>query len=382
MAKISPGTMIGDARGSLGSVVFTRDRGGLKTRARVKPTQPRTIYQRATRSSWTSISQAWNSTLTDAQRFQWLLRAQQLTWHDTLGRTIPPTGKWLYLRLNQQLTTAGLPPNLANPPFDLSVTWQGPLTGAQNITTAHLTVTPATPPGGAETVILRATPGLNPGRNNITKWLRVIYTGPITPGPDLDFTAAYSARFPTQDPPHNIWVDVRYLNTTTGSTSTPTRAKIPLTLPTPGVDVMLQQKITLTSAQLLSLATTPILAIPAPGTNQVINVHQLCAYLHFGTTPYTVPGGANLQTQYAATPGNTAFAASLAGWLAATADALYAFDALGTGAGRGWGGAPYASQNPPTNYVNQALYISATANPTLGDGTLTIVLDYTIDPTT
>ena len=56
--------------------------------------------------------------------------------------------------------------------------------------------------------------------------------------------------------------------------------------------------VTLSSAQIKSLSTTPVQLVPAPGDGNTIVVYSLVSSLNFGTAPYTDAGGAVLYLRY------------------------------------------------------------------------------------
>lgn len=51
---------------------------------------------------------------------------------------------------------------------------------------------------------------------------------------------------------------------------------------------------TLTTAQLLNLATAPVILLPSPGPNKFYAIHHGWSFYKFNTTPYTLSGTANL----------------------------------------------------------------------------------------
>ena len=55
-------------------------------------------------------------------------------------------------------------------------------------------------------------------------------------------------------------------------------------------------KVTLSSAQILTLFTTPVTLVPAQGVKTVIRVIATTAKLVFGATAYTVPAFSRLET--------------------------------------------------------------------------------------
>lgn len=88
MALFLPGPMIADARGSIGGTCFSRAASGNYARNRTKPVNPRSPGQETARSTLTIAADAWNRTLTQAQRNDWKAYAEGTTWTNKLGQSI------------------------------------------------------------------------------------------------------------------------------------------------------------------------------------------------------------------------------------------------------------------------------------------------------
>lgn len=97
------------ASGSIGGQTFSRNRGGMYTRARALPTNPNTARQQAVRAAMTSIVNYWTNTLTDAQRALWAAYAANVPVLNRLGDQIQLTGQQQYIRSNVPAMQAGLP---------------------------------------------------------------------------------------------------------------------------------------------------------------------------------------------------------------------------------------------------------------------------------
>jgi hypothetical protein len=128
--------------------------------------------------------------------------------------------------------------------------------------------------------------------------------------------------------------------------------------------------ITLTSAQILALQTTPVTIIPAPGPGLMLCPETVIMRM-IGGTQYTDAGGAvsfSVGTMSAALAANTIITGpSGAG---SRSQQIFAFVGTSTAA------------SPPTN-ENAAMTISkATNNFAAGTGTLHITVFYTVETTT
>lgn len=117
--------------------------------------------------------------------------------------------------------------------------------------------------------------------------------------------------------------------------------------------------VTLSSAQILTLFTTPITVIPAQGADTVIQVLSITAKLIFGATAYTIPGFSKLQYHETNLAGSK-IAEQQAGFVASVADAIEKaeFEPL------------YTTMLPDVPVVAA----NTVGNPTLGDGTIEINL--------
>lgn len=79
------GTIIGEASGSLASMVFSHNRGGQYIRQRTIPTNPNSEFQQAIRSIVSQLTSYWGSGLTEAQRLAWDAYAEAVPMLDPLG---------------------------------------------------------------------------------------------------------------------------------------------------------------------------------------------------------------------------------------------------------------------------------------------------------
>jgi len=137
----------------------------------------------------------------------------------------------------------------------------------------------------------------------------------------------------------------------------------------PGVQT---KKVTLSSADILSLHTTPVDLIPAPGPGKIINFINLISYYDFNTTAYTTTNSqSNIQMKFAgATSTNTTSIAQKT-MLESTSDQY--------GAINNFPGFPFVI-NTSTVLPNAAMQASipALSPVTLGDSPIHVYLQYMI----
>jgi len=109
MPPIQFGAGIVDARGSAGGMTFTRSAAGAAVRTRVKPVNPRSAGQSSARARLSQLSRHWGSELTDQERIDWIVYAENTSWTNKLGQAITINGMAAFVRLNAVLMEIGEP---------------------------------------------------------------------------------------------------------------------------------------------------------------------------------------------------------------------------------------------------------------------------------
>ena len=102
------GTLITQASGSLGGVVFSHNAGGTYIRARVTPTNPNSAQQIAVRNAVAFLANFWNNGLTLAQRAIWNTYAENVTVTNRIGDQVFISGLAQYVRSNVSRIQANL----------------------------------------------------------------------------------------------------------------------------------------------------------------------------------------------------------------------------------------------------------------------------------
>lgn len=92
--------IITEARGSLGGITASRNRGGGYFRARVVPVNPGTSFQQLIRSAMASLAAKWNDVLTDLQRKAWDTYALNVPMPNSVGDMVNVGGVGMYVRSN------------------------------------------------------------------------------------------------------------------------------------------------------------------------------------------------------------------------------------------------------------------------------------------
>ena len=130
-----------------------------------------------------------------------------------------------------------------------------------------------------------------------------------------------------------------------------------------GVDYPTHSTVTLSSAQILDLHNTPITLVAAPGAGKMIWPDRVIATLDYGTTEYTVGGTVDIGVN---ADGDKV-------WFSIGASVDPEQDNVWTGL------VEAANTLSPALVGNMPLVVTATAAVTLGDGTLTVTVWYTIE---
>jgi len=371
MAKVTFGPTIAEARNKVGAQVYSRNQWGSFVRSKITPINPKTPAQISIRADLRYIRQRWSRTLSDAQRLSWTQLQSKYPETDVFKQAKALSADLWYCRLNLNLALIGLGP-MDTPPATLMATNPGNIIATtSNPATSTLTLTPETDCPADHTALIRATRIYGPGRNSPNGRLRIVN---VTPGPTvgaIPFGTGWLAKFGPAPAPGVLLATIEYINNNTGARSGALLCKITWA---GGPDMLLSQTITLSSAQLLAIHTTPVQLLPAPGSNKIINPIAVSATFHPVSTPYTITAGDYPTLQWGAVLGTSNFVRFDDMWAGM-------IDIAATRA-KVWANIHRNAANYTDNQ-NQALYISGfTANPTLGDGTLVVTLSYSIDPTT
>jgi hypothetical protein len=130
----------------------------------------------------------------------------------------------------------------------------------------------------------------------------------------------------------------------------------------------------ITSAQLLSLDSVPVIIVPAPGAGFYICVLNFSFEYVFKTTPYTPASSTDaigLGTD--TVDGYFQSAVLQQGFIDQSASQISAFGNLDQNVTSG-------NPVPLTEANNKPLLVGATTAPTVGDGTINVIVYYTIEP--
>lgn len=95
--------------GRVGDEVFFRNQGGAVIRSYAIPVNTTSVYTDATRGNFGSLSSGWK-TLSQAERDTWLIAAKLKTYHNSVSASYKLSGYGLYMKVNQNVFTAGNAP--------------------------------------------------------------------------------------------------------------------------------------------------------------------------------------------------------------------------------------------------------------------------------
>jgi len=205
MAKIKFGLVVTDARGKLGGHVFSKNRGGSYLRTKVVPVNPQTGAQTIVRQSFAFFSQNW-SALTALLIASWNNAVTEWQKTDVFGDVKNPTGKNLYLRLNQTATQAGYP-SFTNVPPRLPMV-EGIVTDVfmgNGIEVVGLYN------GSDARVVLSSSGVVSNGTSYVKNKMRNFYNALASEVSDADVLAAYVSKYGTPDGEEKIFFGINYV---------------------------------------------------------------------------------------------------------------------------------------------------------------------------
>lgn len=197
MAVVRFGNGVADLRGSIDGTTFSRSRSGAVARGRTVPINPRTTFQQESRNRFASVLEIWrNSSRGDV--IAWNEWASTQTRLNKLGQPYTPSGQQLFLELNNNRQSVGLP-FLSSPPYTAVAPALASLTVAAEYAPLtsildKLEVTGELADSGSSAKInIWATPPHLPSLTNVSRILRLVTFADADAPADL--FANYNLRF-------------------------------------------------------------------------------------------------------------------------------------------------------------------------------------------
>lgn len=221
MVKLRLGGGVVEMSGSMSGNTFARNKGGQYMRARITPLNPDTSFQQTVRNLMSTWSQYWRDTLTQANRDAWDAFAEANPYTDVFGETRTYSGQQMFLKLRLNAVTHGVAIISDAPPASLAAPTVDTLSITADIGAGSMSATYTSTGGGV--VILRATPGISPGKSYVKNLYRDI-TNAAGASP-YDYETDWTTRFGALPAVgQKISVFAFAMNNTTGAVSVGRRA--------------------------------------------------------------------------------------------------------------------------------------------------------------
>jgi len=222
MALITLGSMVGQASGRVGSVIYSHNRGGSYVRNGTIPITSTTAEALAAKIRLGSLASAWQG-LSDAVRLSWRSYAEANPVLNRLGQTITLQSNAVFIGLNARIVASGNPPIYAPP---ITPAPGGLLTIAQTCDIGPggfgLTFT-TTPTGAADALWIQAYQHSSDALNNVNNQLRFCGISGLAEASPFDHEALVTARLGTMVAGQFLTTFVSVFGTTSGLLSTPLR---------------------------------------------------------------------------------------------------------------------------------------------------------------
>lgn len=228
MAKIRLGGMAAQASGSMGGLVYSRNRYGAYIRARSVPTKSMTPMAMAAKARLTTISEGFQS-LTAAQKAAWQAWAETNPKTDVFGEKQPLTAAAAYIgnacrRALLSLAPLTLPPVTAAPPALTSLSLTGDI-GAGNFGAVFA----VTPLGTNHLLWIKACVLDSPGISYVQNLLKLVDFSASAQASPYDFQGALEGRFGTLQVGQIVVAEISVCDSATAQLSAPLRAQVVVT---------------------------------------------------------------------------------------------------------------------------------------------------------
>lgn len=204
--KLKFGAIVTDGRGKIGGHVASKNRAGAYLRTKVTPSNPNTVAQVQARSILSSLSQQW-STLLESQRLGWNEAVKEWGTTDIFGDIKKPSGINLFVKLNANLISVGLP-QVLDVPAKSEVPAVVAISASYDISTGGLFITFDSNLANGKIALIRATPRLSAGVSFVKSQFRVIGQENVQ-GDNVGLIGAYSSKFGTVSAGDNVYASVQ-----------------------------------------------------------------------------------------------------------------------------------------------------------------------------
>ena len=206
--KLKFGAIVTDGRGKIGGHVASKNRAGAYLRTKVTPSNPNTVAQMQARGILASLSQQW-ATLLESQRLAWNEAVKEWGSTDIFGDIKKPSGINLFVKLNANLISVGLP-TLSDVPAKSEVPTVIVTDGTYRVSTDTVNINFDSLLADGTIALVRATPKLSAGVSFVKSQFRVIGYGNVTVGV-LPLYGAYSTKFGAVSVGANIYASVQFV---------------------------------------------------------------------------------------------------------------------------------------------------------------------------
>lgn len=217
--KAKFGAIVVDGRGKIGGHVMTKNRQGAAMRTKVTPIHRSSNDQQEAKSRFSVLSTSWRS-LTPAERGSWDSAAPDYKKSNIFGDSYSPTGKNLFMIVNQGLMLAG-EAAVNTPPENIPADALTALSVASNTTAAQTLTFAPTPVPADHVLVIEATRPLSAGVASPGKTFRSIQNIAAAAATPANTFAAYSAKFGTPTTGKKIFFRAFLINLTSGNRSLP-----------------------------------------------------------------------------------------------------------------------------------------------------------------
>lgn len=206
--KLKFGAIVTDGRGKIGGHVASKNRAGAYLRTKVTPSNPNTVAQAQARGILASLSQGWGQ-LTDSQRQGWNDAVKEWGTTDIFGDIKRPSGINLFVKLNANLISVGLP-QVLDVPAKSEVPSVVVVDAFYQVPTGGLFINFDSGLADGKIALIRATPKLSAGVSFVKSQFRVIGQANVQ-FDNVGLIGAYSSKFGTISAGDNVYASVQFV---------------------------------------------------------------------------------------------------------------------------------------------------------------------------